>query len=78
MKVGKGTLTVTADDLTKTYSVNVTKANSIDETMGMKECISRTYYTVSGMLISKPSKGMYIVKSLYDDGTEEISKVIIE
>ena len=44
----------------------------------MKECISRTYYTVSGMLISKPSKGIYIVKSLYDDGTEEISKVIIE
>lgn len=78
VKVGKGTLTVTADDLTKTYSVNVTKANSIDETMGMKECISRTYYTVSGMLISKPSKGIYIVKSLYDDGTEEISKVIIE
>lgn len=77
VKIGKGTLTVTAGDLTRTYTVNVVTANAIDEATEVKECISRTYYTVSGMLVSHPAKGIYIVKSIYDDGTEEVGKVVI-
>lgn len=79
VKVGEGVLTVTAGELTKTYPLNVTYVSSIDEIgTGTKTCISRTYYTVGGMMVSQPGTGLYIVKCLYEDGTEETHKVIIK
>lgn|GEM_PF-2776165 len=39
-----------------------------------KEVVSRTYYNMQGMSVSESYKGMVICKTLYDDGTVEVSK----
>lgn len=43
-----------------------------------KVIASRSYFTVGGIEITKPAKGMNIVKTTFEDGTIEMSKIIVE
>ena len=39
--------------------------------------IATTYYTLSGMSISTPTPGVYIEKTIYEDGHTQVRKVIV-
>ena len=37
--------------------------------MAKGKAVSRQYYTLSGLLLSSPAKGLQVVKTTYEDGT---------
>ncbi len=51
----------------------VTAINTIDTS---KQAVSHTYYNIAGMASSKPFKGVNIVVTRYNDGTQTATKII--
>lgn len=37
-----------------------------------------TYYTLNGQMVAAPSKGLYIIKKVYSDGTTHVQKILIK
>lgn len=53
----------------------------IENTMaggGMAEVVARKFYTVDGMELARPAKGINIVKSVLSDGTVKVTKVLVK
>lgn len=61
--------------------IPVSKTTSIDEFVTEEpqgEIISVSYYTAAGVAISKPVKGINIVKVIYANGTTETKKIFVK
>ena len=46
-------------------------------TLTSSRVLSTTYYTLSGIRISAPTPGVYLEKTLYEDGHTQVRKVIM-
>lgn len=77
IKKGEATLTRTAGNLSKTYKFTVTGISGVDGNTYSKTCISKTYYTIDGIIVPNPVPGIYIVKSIYDDGSKKVEKLVV-
>ena len=42
------------------------------------DVVSKTYYNVNGVEVKDPSNGIYILRSVYSDGTVKAEKVVVE
>lgn len=42
------------------------------------EILSKTYYTLNGVEVKDPSNGIYILRTVYADGTVKAEKVVVE
>ena len=42
------------------------------------DVVSKTYYNVNGVEVKDPSNGIFIVRSVYSDGTVKAEKVVVE
>ncbi|MBC8592511.1 hypothetical protein H8744_04475 [Oscillospiraceae bacterium N12] len=72
------TLTATAGDYQKSYTLvlETKKVGIASENIG-KVIVEQFYYTTNGVKIEKPEQGINIVVTIYDDGSVENSKVLI-
>lgn len=58
-------------DLTESGVEEIADASS-------SEILSKTYYTLNGVEVKDPSNGIYILRTVYADGTVKASKVVVE
>lgn len=72
-------LTATAGDFKKEYSLKLnTKGVGIEQETVNKIIVKRSYYTTNGLQVEQPVEGVNIVVTVYDDGTTENSKILVE
>ena len=72
------TLVLTTSDKRFSILFKVTTATGIDEPVVEKEVRLREYYSVDGKLLPRPVQGINIVKTVYEDGSIEVSKVYVK
>ena len=70
-------LVLTTSDKQFSILFKVTTATGIDEPVVEKEVRLREYYSVDGKLLPRPVQGINIVKTVYEDGSIEVSKVYV-
>lgn len=58
-------------DLTESGVEEIADASS-------SEILSKTYYTLNGVEVKDPSNGIYILRTVYADGTVKAEKVVVE
>lgn len=58
--------------------LDITVATSVISEAIQKVVSSRSYFTVGGVKLDTPMRGLNIVRIVYDDGTIEMSKLIVE
>ena len=58
--------------------LDITIATSIISETVSKVILSRSYFTVGGVKLEAPVKGLNIVRTVFEDGVIEMSKVIVE
>lgn len=58
-------------DLTESGVEEIADASS-------SEILSKTYYTLNGVEVKDPSNGIYILRTVYADGTVKAAKVVVE
>lgn len=58
-------------DLTESGVEEIADASSF-------EILSKTYYTLNGVEVKDPSNGIYILRTVYADGTVKAEKVVVE
>lgn len=58
--------------------LDISVATSVISEVASKVVSSRSYFTVSGVELEAPEKGLNIVRTVFDDGTIEMTKVIVE
>lgn len=58
--------------------LDITIATSIISETASKVILSRSYFTVGGVKLEAPVKGLNIVRTVFEDGVIEMSKVIVE
>lgn len=58
-------------DLTESGVEEIADASS-------SEILSKTYYTLNGVVVKDPSNGIYILRTVYADGTVKAEKVVVE
>lgn len=70
---------VIADNDTYFYSVKIYAAASsaIDTVDGDKRVVQMQYYNLSGSVVDRPSKGIYICKTVWEDGSYTTQKVMM-
>lgn len=71
-------LVLTTSDKQFNILFKVTTATGIDEPAVEKEVRLREYYSVDGKLLPRPVQGINIVKTVYEDGSIEVSKVYVK
>lgn len=71
-------LVLTTSDKQFSILFKVTTATGIDEPVVEKEVRLREYYSVDGKLLPRPVQGINIVKTVYEDGSIEVSKVYVK
>lgn len=71
-------LVLTTSDKQFSILFKVTMATGIDEPVVEKEVRLREYYSVDGKLLPRPVQGINIVKTVYEDGSIEVSKVYVK
>lgn len=71
-------LVLTTSDKQFSILFKVTTATGIDELAVEKEVRLREYYSVDGKLLPRPVQGINIVKTVYEDGSIEVSKVYVK
>lgn len=71
-------LVLTTSDKQFSILFKVTMATGIDEPAVEKEVRLREYYSVDGKLLPRPVQGINIVKTVYEDGSIEVSKVYVK
>lgn len=71
-------LVLTTSDKQFRILFKVTTATGIDELAVEKEVRLREYYSVDGKLLPRPVQGINIVKTVYEDGSIEVSKVYVK
>lgn len=74
----KATASVDGRVLEKAINLTISKiTDGISSVSAGKTCVSRKYYLLNGMEVKSPSKGqVYIVKEIYDDGTQSSKKTV--
>ena len=50
----------------------------VEDVVAGSNVVSRTYYNINGVEVKEPSNGIYIVRSVYSDGTVKTSKTAIK
>lgn len=58
--------------------LDITIATSIISETASKVILSRSYFTVGGVKLEAPVKGLNIVRTVFEDGVIEMSKVMVE
>ena len=58
--------------------LDITIATSIISETASKVILSRSYFTVGGVKLEAPVKGLNIVRTVFEDGVIEMSKVIVD
>lgn len=71
-------LVLTTSDKQFSILFKVTTATGIDDLAVEKEVRLREYYSVDGKLLPCPVEGINIVKTVYEDGSIEVSKVYVK
>lgn len=71
-------LVLTTSDKQFSILFKVTTATGVDELAVEKEVRLREYYSVDGKLLPRPVQGINIVKTVYEDGSIEVSKVYVK
>lgn len=71
-------LVLTTSDKQFSILFKVTTVTGIDEPVVEKEVRLREYYSVDGKLLPRPVQGINIVKTVYEDGSIEVSKVYVK
>lgn len=50
---------------------------AINEVNASREILNKEYYTIDGMQVNKPEKGIFIVKTTYNDGSINTEKIVL-
>jgi hypothetical protein len=58
-------------------STKATLSTGVSTVKDFSKVISVDYYTINGVLVKEPTKGIYIKKSSFENGTSKFDKVII-
>ena len=58
------------------YSYNMHQKEGIGQLSADREISRAEYYTVSGLKVQSPEKGLYIRRTVYSDGTVDVEKVL--
>ena len=77
---GSATITKTTGKFTRTYNIMVAEPTGVSEVTTSKAIAARYYYSVNGVRFAeKPSNaGVYIMQTVYTDGTTSASKVLVK
>lgn len=77
---GPATITKTTGKFTRTYNIVVAEPTGVSEVTTSKAIAARYYYSVNGIRFAeKPSNaGVYIMQTVYTDGTTSASKVLVK
>ncbi|MEG1585632.1 MAG: hypothetical protein RR346_02015 [Bacteroidales bacterium] len=59
------------------YAVTYTPDNTVGIDQTTANVVSTHYYNLGGLLVEKPTEGVYIVKETLEDGSSRISKTVI-
>ncbi|MDE6717963.1 MAG: hypothetical protein K2J70_07215 [Muribaculaceae bacterium] len=60
-------------DVVNSYYISGVESVSADA-----EIVGRKYYNLNGMEVSEPADGLYIVRTIYSDGTVKAAKVMVK
>jgi hypothetical protein len=73
------TLTLTYGEKSKSFDFIINKKNSGVEDLNANPIISERYFDLHGIEVVNPSKGnIYIVKTVYQDGTATVDKKLVK
>ncbi len=62
----------------KSVSVENTYYSGVSEIEGDSGLVARKFYNISGVEVKEPSNGIYIVRSVYSDGTVKTAKTVVK
>ena len=79
LAAGKYTLVITTSESVLNITFNVADSGvGIKDQTSEKRVLRKEYYSLNGTVLPRPVSGFNIIKTIYEDGTVEVSKVYIK